>query len=368
MFSLMCDLSLIETRERKGQTCFTGSALADAVKKQLNTIRLFAVALSRAAFEHKFIHVIQGKKSFDTSSLYWFGRALAKPHLKRKFGVWSLIDFRAVDLARHLTLVEFAQFRNVRARHLVRCNWQRERNSVSELIQMINARSLWIATEIVGTPNPKARTALIERCISLAEEANKLNNFNLLFEVVLALQHGSVLRLAHTWNNVSSKAKASLQRLRVIVDPAQNYMVYRLEFRKRKAPKLPYFGLYTRDVTFVEDGNPELLDGLLNFSRWEFLARAVLEISEVQSIAYVLSEIPEVNQLLQQIVLLSESELAKYSRFVESPGNPLNDLHVFSKKTREHTRSRQTSVTEGSLNEAEPEKAERTVKKRSFFK
>lgn len=39
------------------------------------------------------------------------------------------------------------------------------------------------------------------------------------------------------------------------MSPQHNFRHYRHELRQRKLPVLPYFGIYLRDFTFINDGN-----------------------------------------------------------------------------------------------------------------
>ena len=47
------------------------------------------------------------------------------------------------------------------------------------------------------------------------------------------------------------------------MSPQHNFRHYRRELKKRKTPVLPYFGIYLRDFTFINDGNQKYLpDGI----------------------------------------------------------------------------------------------------------
>ena len=81
----------------------------------------------------------------------------------------------------------------------------------------------WIAGEIVTTPNPKKRVTVLQRWIQIAEEGLKLQNFNLVFEIVKALQHSAIDRLTKTWKGLSKRDKNTLRRLAAYVRPDTDY-------------------------------------------------------------------------------------------------------------------------------------------------
>lgn len=49
-------------------------------------------------------------------------------------------------------------------------------------------------------------------------------------------------------------------------------------------PILPYFGIYLRDITFLDEGNPDFLEnGLLNFEKLRMVGAKLSEIRQFQS-------------------------------------------------------------------------------------
>jgi hypothetical protein len=73
------------------------------------------------------------------------------------------------------------------------------------------------------------------------------------------LNHNSLQRLKGLWARVSDKAKEQWREIDTLMSPQHNFRHYRRELKKRKAPVLPYFGIYLRDFTFINDGNHKYL-------------------------------------------------------------------------------------------------------------
>jgi RasGEF domain len=59
--------------------------------------------------------------------------------------------------------------------------------------------SRWAATELVCTPNPKHRVAVLKRLILMAKHCFKLRAYNTLLELLAGLNLTSVQRLKSTW-------------------------------------------------------------------------------------------------------------------------------------------------------------------------
>lgn len=72
---------------------------------------------------------------------------------------------------------------------------------------------------------------------------------------MLGLNHNSIQRLKSLWELVSDKAREQWRQMDILMSPQHNFRHYRRELKQRKQPVLPYFGIYLRDFTFINDGN-----------------------------------------------------------------------------------------------------------------
>lgn len=112
--------------------------------------------------------------------------------------------------------------------------------------------------------------------ISHTQRLAGLRNFNTLFAVVAALNSSTISRLKKTWDNLSSKYRASVESLRRLTDHSRNYSEYRQQLRASHPPALPFLGLSLTDLTFCYEGNQASrvspLDSslrLINFDRYQ---------------------------------------------------------------------------------------------------
>ena len=57
-----------------------------------------------------------------------------------------------------------------------------------------------------------------------------------------------------------------------LMNPTENFKKYRTRLKEVERPLVPYLGLWLTDLTFIDDGNPKVLeDGLFNFEKAEMV-------------------------------------------------------------------------------------------------
>jgi hypothetical protein len=58
------------------------------------------------------------------------------------------------------------------------------------------------------------------------------------------------------------------------MNPEGNYKSYRSHLVNVQPPCMPYIGVFLSDLTFIEDGNPDTLNGrpdMINFEKYRYL-------------------------------------------------------------------------------------------------
>ena len=53
-----------------------------------------------------------------------------------------------------------------------------------------------------------------------------------------------------------------------------------------KPPCIPFLGVYLTDLTFVEDGNPDKVQGLVNFRKRQLEYDVIIQVLKFQQVAY----------------------------------------------------------------------------------
>lgn len=99
---------------------------------------------------------------------------------------------------------------------------------------------------------------MFEKFIMVGDVLRKLGNFSSLMAILAGLGQSSTARLTHTKNALSPECKKILLELETLMSPQKSFSNYRNALRACKPPAVPYLGVYLQDLTFIEDGNPEV--------------------------------------------------------------------------------------------------------------
>jgi hypothetical protein len=145
-------------------------------------------------------------------------------------------------------------------------------------IARFNKVSYWVASEVLSIDEDKGRAVLIEKFIDMAKHCQELKNFNITVSVVTGLSLSCIRRLSKTWKLVNERLTKSFEKLKLLVNPANNHHDYRKIINTVSGSDrcIPYFGVFMRDVTLCNYGNPKKLkNGLYNFSKLRILVQMV---------------------------------------------------------------------------------------------
>ena len=103
----------------------------------------------------------------------------------------------------------------------------------------------------------------------------------------------------------------------------QHYLPYKKLLTEQTPPLVPYLGVFLRDLTFIEIGNPNYLDGdckMVNYDKFRMLAAVLEDLRKYQQISYEFEPIPDVQSVLRtSMITLDEDELYRLSQNIEPP-------------------------------------------------
>ena len=107
-----------------------------------------------------------------------------------------------------------------------------------------------------------------------AVELRTLANFNSLMAILAALGSASIHRLKGSAQKMGPKPRASLAALTQLMAHNGSHREYRaaLAAARRNPPFVPYPGIHLTDLTFVADGNKDVVDGKLNVGKRQQVA------------------------------------------------------------------------------------------------
>ncbi|KAL6068111.1 hypothetical protein QOT17_008359 [Balamuthia mandrillaris] len=211
--------------------------------------------------------------------------------------VGAFAELAPLDVADEMTRIDFALFQRVKEREFLNLSWKDPNPNVAKNIKRIveraNRVSFWVATTIVTCRDLVARVSLLKRFLILAERCRELRNFNTLMVILGGLNLHPVSRLKRTWKMLPEKYLVLFARLEQLMENKQNYKNYREALKdtsEAEAPgTVPYIGVYLRDLVFIEEGNPTILEnGLINFEKLLMIAKTIVEVQRFQREAYQL--------------------------------------------------------------------------------
>ncbi|KAK5583230.1 hypothetical protein RB653_004821 [Dictyostelium firmibasis] len=258
------------------------------------------------------------------------------PEPKVPKNIWSqTLDIFSVDeeeIARQLTLMDFEIFSAIKSTELLNQSWNKPKlrhrsPNVLTLINRFNEISQWTATSILSYPKVKDRSRIMAKFIKIAEYCMKhLNNFNTSMAILSGLNASSVHRLKFTKEELPKHTQQVYQELQFHLSSAQAYKEYRALLAKANPPCLPYLGVYLTDLTFFEEGNPDFIQGFINFGKRKLIYGSISNVQSFQNAKYNLQPVYQITKLLKGFKLLEENDLYSRSMSFEPRNKERNEI------------------------------------------
>ena len=150
----------------------------------------------------------------------------------------------------------------------------------------------------------------------------ELNNFNGIMEIISGLQNSSIHRLRQLWTSLDKQHQKTYDQLQAVVSRDQSYKALRAQLHSLDPPCVPYLGVYLTDLIFIEDGNPDFVQGgLINFVKCQFVSQVIREIRQYQDVPYCLEPVPFIRDFLLNVKVLPDSEMYAISLQIEPRGS-----------------------------------------------
>jgi len=246
-----------------------------------------------------------------------------------------LLKFSPDHLAQQLTLADHELFQRISMKELREQKWVKEdadklSPTITRCIRHFNKISYWIATEIVKSCNMKDRIRTLKQAIHLAERSVVYRNYNTAMAVTCGLSLAAVARLKKTWKGLPTKFKTAFAELDRLFTAENNYTNYRELMVSHLPPMIPYLGVFLKDLTFLEIGNPRYLDSekkFINFDKLRMISSTISELKTFQKIPYQFIPDPSAQRYLKTTSTpFDEDQLYKISRILEPPGTGKKEL------------------------------------------
>jgi len=112
---------------------------------------------------------------------------------------------------------------------------------------------------IAWQPTRLARARIMGKFISVADALRTLRNYNTLMAILAGLNMSATHRLKHTVALLDTQYIAKRDALLELVSPSGSYKNLREAWQGAAGAVLPYLGVFLTDLTFIEDGNADVL-------------------------------------------------------------------------------------------------------------
>jgi len=139
--------------------------------------------------------------------------------------------------------------------------------TVAHMINNFNRVAAWVPIAVLSEIKLVHRANAVERFIKLAWNLRQLNNFHLLTAVLSGLSNSAVLRMKWTFSKVQKRYKQMLEDLEDVMAMEGSFKNYRNTLNIATPPCVPYIGVYLTDLVFIEDGNPDKIGNMINWTK-----------------------------------------------------------------------------------------------------
>jgi len=210
-----------------------------------------------------------------------------------------------LEMARQLTIMESKLYMKIRPMEcLARAKEQQgEDDSIKTIIGTSNKIASWVAQQVLSKDDPRRRAAFIKQFVLIAEKCRDLKNFSTMAALIAGLNSPPIRRLKRTWDVLNTRISAQLDDVEKTLDSGKNFTGYRTLLANISPPCVPFLGVYLTVLTFIQDGNKDMLNkdnNLINFNKRQKAAEVIREIKKYQSRPYNLHELPNIQEYIEK--------------------------------------------------------------------
>ncbi|KAJ6252105.1 ras guanine nucleotide exchange factor i-related [Anaeramoeba flamelloides] len=243
----------------------------------------------------------------------------------------TLFDIDEEEIARQISLIDFEIFSKIRPAELLNCAWSKDKlkhraKNVLKMTNRFNAMSEWAATLIIQPERVRQRVKVLKKFINIAQHLYQLNNFNSLISILSGISSSAVYRLSFTFGELKPKTMETYENLKALMSGKDNYKIYRGLLKSASLPCIPFLGFYQTDLTFIEDGNPDFINGLINFSKRSLVYEVIYEIEKYQVNDYNLHPVYQIALFLNKFPREEQKKLYQISLKREPRKAPRNEI------------------------------------------
>eukprot|EP01102_Stenamoeba_stenopodia_P020892 TRINITY_DN8295_c0_g1_i1.p1 TRINITY_DN8295_c0_g1~~TRINITY_DN8295_c0_g1_i1.p1 ORF type:complete len:975 (+),score=198.96 TRINITY_DN8295_c0_g1_i1:278-3202(+) len=233
---------------------------------------------------------------------------------------FEILTADTLTVAQQLTLIDHDMLKSILTTEFLKKAFSKPElcPNFMEMADRFNTWSMWVPTEILKKQTDKDRANVIRQFVNIANHCRRLKNFNTCYAIVAGLGNSAISRLKQTWPKVSRKAKLKLQALLELFEMSYNFKNYREALRVSVAPIIPYLGIFPKDLTSIEENNPDhAANGHVNFVKMRLLYNIISQLHKSQHVKYPFEREPSLRHYLKNVKVLAESEAHSQSLILE---------------------------------------------------
>eukprot|EP00301_Raphidiophrys_heterophryoidea_P001121 c10558_g1_i2.p1 GENE.c10558_g1_i2~~c10558_g1_i2.p1 ORF type:complete len:1111 (-),score=334.95 c10558_g1_i2:222-3554(-) len=239
----------------------------------------------------------------------------------------TFMDCDPEEIARQLCLLDFKAYEQIKPIELINRAWGRskhrapsdnpEATAVTTFINQFNQISLYIANTICGTERLKERSIIFGRVVKLCGFLYHLQSYNTLKACLAGLNMAPVFRLKHTKANMSKAVINLVGEMEASMSPEKAHKRYRELISEADPPCIPFLGVCLTDLTFVGDGNPNMVDGKHNFSKRKVAYGIISKFAKFQDTPFQFQPVVQIQNMILNFTPKTEDELYNMSLAIE---------------------------------------------------
>ncbi|KAJ2998963.1 hypothetical protein HDV02_003801 [Globomyces sp. JEL0801] len=230
----------------------------------------------------------------------------------------NLMSIPSEEVAQQLTFIEWTLFSDLASTELLNQSWSKKDGAtrapgIFALTRRFNTNARWVTQSILEHKTVKGRADRISKLIDIASHLMAMNNYSTLMSIIAGINKACIMRLSKTLAEVSPKTIKKRQEMETLMAASGSYKNYRASIKSIAPPCIPFIGTYLTDLTYIEDGNPDFVDHLINFSKREMISKIIRNIMEFQQCCYTIKPNPDILSVLYNLPEASEvNEKAMY--------------------------------------------------------
>ena len=229
----------------------------------------------------------------------------------------KIFQYTSEEIAEQLTFLDSHYYHMIRPVELLNKSWSKNKGArspnVAVLIRRFNEVSHWVASLILAQKTAPARSVMWSRFVVIGDALLRLKNFNSLLAILSAFNVSAINRLRETRRLMPPPMLKWIEAQMKLMNSEGSYHTYRETLHTVEPPAIPYLGVYLTDLTFIEDGNQNFIDGLINFKKRQMIYNIIADVQLYQQDKYNIPPNPAILSFLSKLESKSEIELYKLS-------------------------------------------------------